>query len=85
MKLLVLMVGLALFVAACSVPAEKRCATDTDCLPTPCCHPNDAVNKESAPDCGGLLCTAECVPDTLDCGQGEVKCLQGACTALIKP
>lgn len=80
---------LLLLLAACAsppaaIPAEKQCSVDSDCLPAQCCHPKDAVNKNSAPNCQGLLCTQECVPNTIDCGQGEIKCMQGECKAVMK-
>lgn len=65
-------------------PAEKKCSADEDCLPATCCHPSEAVNKEHAPNCKGMLCTAECVPETIDCGQGEIKCVKGSCEVVLK-
>lgn len=80
---------LLLLLAACTappteIPAEKQCALDSDCLPAQCCHPKDTVNQNHAPNCQGLLCTQECVPNTIDCGQGEIKCMQGECKAVMK-
>ena len=72
-----------LFLVACSVPAEKVCEVDSDCIAAQCCHATDAVNKDNAPDCRGLLCTMNCEPDTLDCGQGEIKCVSGSCEAVL--
>lgn len=65
------------------IPAEKFCTSDEDCVPRQCCHPDEAVNKEYAPDCGGIFCTQECKPGTLDCNQGEIKCINNTCTAII--
>lgn len=83
-----LLVVLLLFAVSCtpaepSVPAEKQCQTDDDCVPSACCHPAEAVNKAYAPDCRGILCSMECAPGTLDCGQGEVKCIKKECRAVI--
>lgn len=78
---------LLLLLAACApqqIPAEKQCTQDSDCLPSTCCHPNDAVNKDFTPNCKGILCTQECVPGTIDCGQGEIKCGNGRCKTVLK-
>ncbi|MBI4983192.1 hypothetical protein HZC32_00925 [Candidatus Woesearchaeota archaeon] len=79
-----LMWVLFIFLVSCaSVPVEKVCTADKDCVPATCCHASDAVNKESAPDCKGQLCTMECVPDTLDCSQGKVACIKGECKIIL--
>ncbi len=76
---------LMLFAVSCSsVPLEKQCSADSDCIKASCCHASDAINKLYGPDCGGQFCTAECVPGTLDCGQGEVRCVKGGCKVLMK-
>jgi len=74
---------LTLLLASCTTPATSQCTTDNDCVPTSCCHASSAVNRESAPDCRGVLCTMECKPGTLDCGQGTIRCQEGACTVVI--
>ena len=81
-RLLVLML-MGLFAASCAapMPANKACQTDLDCVPAQCCHAADAVNLENAPDCRSTICTMECAPNTLDCGQGSVACVDGACRA----
>ncbi|MBI2666498.1 hypothetical protein HYX13_02705 [Candidatus Woesearchaeota archaeon] len=66
------------------IPAEKQCVFDSDCVPAGCCHPADAVNKDFAPDCSETFCTMECAPNTLDCGQGEVKCVDKRCVAVLE-
>lgn len=70
------------------VEEEKRCSIDEDCAAASCCHASEAVNKEFAPDCEGVFCTQgigvqSCEPGTLDCGQGEIKCVDGRCTVVI--
>lgn len=67
------------------MPTEKSCSTDTDCVPAECCHARETVNKEYAPRCEGMLCTMNCEPETLDCGQGEIKCVDGECQVFILP
>lgn len=63
--------------------APVECSADEDCVKAACCHAKDAVSKENAPDCAGVLCTMDCVPETTDCGQGEIKCIEGSCEAVI--
>jgi hypothetical protein len=73
---------ISLFLISCT-PTEKVCSVDKDCIQASCCHANDAVNRDNAPDCSGILCTSVCEPETLDCGQGQVKCISGQCKAVI--
>ena len=70
-----------LLVVGCgtSVSEELQCSSDLDCVPNACCHADGTVNKAFAQDCSGMLCTMDCVPDTLDCGQADLKCLEGQC------
>ncbi len=85
--ILVLLLTLLLITTACTpattLSPETACTTDADCVPAQCCHPTSAVNKDFAPDCAGALCTLNCEPNTLDCGQGQIKCLENKCTAVI--
>ncbi len=39
------------------------------CYPSDCCHAT--VCSLEQPDCTGAICTMDCRPGTLDCGQGE--------------
>ena len=63
---------------------DKACSQDSDCVKASCCHATDVVNKENAPDCKGIMCTQVCEPGTLDCGQGQKKCLENICTAILE-
>ncbi len=87
MKLIVLISLLFLVAigASCtsSIPLEKKCVTDTDCAAASCCHATDALNKLYAPNCQNAMCTMSCEPDTLDCGQGSVKCIQEQCKVVM--
>ncbi|HLC88911.1 MAG TPA: hypothetical protein VJG49_02655 [Candidatus Nanoarchaeia archaeon] len=80
----IILIVLILFLVSCSVPENKVCSTDRDCVPDACCHAAGTVNEANDPDCSGMLCTMECVPGTLDCGQGEIKCLDGGCQIIWK-
>ncbi|MEN8252408.1 MAG: hypothetical protein ABFQ53_02415 [Patescibacteria group bacterium] len=62
---------------------EKTCVTDDDCVAATCCHATDVVNKDSAPDCEGQMCTMSC-ESVLDCGRGEPVCNDGVCEVKIK-
>lgn len=88
MKYILLMISIltvSLFLVSCSnIPAEKKCSADSDCFPSSCCHAADVVNAANKPNCNSVLCTAECEPNTLDCGQGEIRCVSGGCTAIIR-
>ena len=77
----------ALLLVSCSpaIPSQKSCSSDADCMKATCCHAKDAVNSKYAPDCSGQICTMDCEPDTLDCGQGSIQCLEQQCTAVISP
>ena len=78
--------SLLLILTSCgkSIPVEKECRIDTDCVPSVCCHATDSVNEENAPNCDDIFCSLECEPGTLDCGQGITSCVEGACTVIMK-
>lgn len=79
------LIFVSLVVAGCtSVLPEKSCSIAADCVPATCCHATNAVNSDYEPDCSDVLCTAVCEPGTLDCGQGEIQCLQGVCTVVLR-
>jgi len=61
----------------------KECINDEDCVPEICCHAASCVSKDKAPNCGNLFCTMECIPDTMDCGQGKCRCINGKCDAVF--
>ncbi len=88
MKKIIFMLGIVImlmFVASCNyVPPDKVCTEDTDCTAAQCCHATEVVNNDNAPDCSGVLCTANCEPDTLDCGQAKARCVEGACTMVAE-
>ena len=60
-----------------------ECSADADCVAATCCHASEAVPLSEAPECSGIFCTTECAPGTLDCGQGEIKCLKGKCEVVL--
>ena len=80
--IIISMALLSIFLLACT-PAEKQCLVDSDCVPNKCCGGTDGVNKAYGPNCQGILCAQVCTPGTISCNQGEIKCLEGACTAVF--
>lgn len=60
-----------------------ECIIDSDCVKDECCHASTCTNLENAPECGEIFCTNECVEETLDCGQGECKCIDEKCEAVF--
>jgi len=69
-----------------SLNEEKEiieCNLDQECVPNSCCHPTGCVPISKAPNCSGIMCTQECRPNTLDCGQGYCRCIKGKCEAIF--
>ena len=62
----------------------SQCYSDSDCVPKDCCHATQCIPKSDAPNCSEIMCTAECVENTLDCGQGFCACEKGICKAKLK-
>lgn len=54
------------------------------CVPDACCHATGCVSSEDAPDCSEVFCTQECVPESLDCGQGSCEYVNGQCKAVFE-
>jgi len=59
------------------------CSQIKECVPASCCHPTGCVLIEDKPDCKGMICTMECKPGTLDCGQGHCEYINGKCEAVL--
>jgi len=87
-KYLLFLVFAIVFVSGCSVPTEtdleSECSKDSDCVPASCCHSDSCVPAGEAPNCEGMMCSMECKPETLDCGQGSCKCIDNKCKAVLK-
>lgn len=84
--LFILVLGVIL-VSGCiaeEIPEEKYCDEDSDCVPATCCHADSCVNKDFEQDCNSIFCTMECVPDTMDCGQGYCACINNECKAVMR-
>ncbi len=63
--------------APCPI-STQYCDTGSDCVPAQCCHPSACINKDYAPDCSAVSCTASC-EGPLDCGAGSCGCVNGVC------
>jgi len=63
---------------------SNLCQMDSDCVPAGVCHSTSCTVKANAPNTTGIFCTAVCEPGTLDCGQGECKCINNKCKAIFK-
>jgi putative hemolysin len=63
--------------------SNLSCSSDSDCTPAQCCHATTCINLASKRVCN-LLCTQECRPGTLDCGQGGCRCVAGNCEAVMQ-
>jgi hypothetical protein len=61
-------------------PGMKECTNDDDCIPAECCHANACKPGKEQPECAAVLCSAECVGQTMDCG-GFCACINGKCIA----
>jgi hypothetical protein len=59
------------------------CRTDSDCVPQGCCHSKSCVNKEYKSNCFDVLCSMNCEPNSLDCGQGSCQCINNQCEAVF--
>jgi putative hemolysin len=73
----------AYFRGECGNSSANECNTDDDCVPSSCCHPTSCISKQNTPVCEGRICTMNCAPGTLDCGQGSCKCTNNKCGAVL--
>jgi hypothetical protein len=83
--LAIILLILPIFIIGCTNKIDigrNFCNKDSDCVAEQCCHPIYAINKIFAPDCRKISCSEIC-QGPLDCGVGEIKCINSICT--IKP
>jgi hypothetical protein len=64
---------------------NETCYSNSDCVPTSCCHASSCILESKKPNCTGIYCTMDCKPDTLDCGQASCECLKGKCEVNFNP
>lgn len=60
------------------------CSSDSECVPSSCCHASSCAFRQTAFDCGKVYCTQECRAGTLDCGNGKCSCIQNKCVAVFE-
>ena len=77
--LLIFGIVFVLIISGRNAKAEVECQTDADCVPKECCHPTSCIAKDKSQGCSIAVCTAECAPETLDCGQASCVCVSGRC------
>ncbi len=77
--LLVVVIGIAYYSNKTADIATDYCTLASDCVPSPCCHPDKAVNIQYTPDCSAVICDASC-QGPLDCGVGKIECISNECT-----
>tara|TARA_B100001964_G_C13642352_1_gene341093 strand:- start:204 stop:476 length:273 start_codon:yes stop_codon:yes gene_type:complete len=53
------------------------------CVPASCCHATECVLESEAPNCSGSICTMNCEPGTLDCGQARCEIVDGECGVVL--
>lgn len=63
---------------------SKECSTDSDCVPSTCCHASSCTSISNSPNCTGIRCTQECKENTLDCNQASCVCLNNKCSVDFK-
>lgn len=63
---------------------RDECLTEYDCVSATCCHATSCVSKFKAQNCTDVLCTDNCLPGTLDCGQAKCGCDNGKCVVVEK-
>lgn len=60
------------------------CSSDAHCVQEQCCHATSCININFKPNCEEIMCTEECVPNTLDCGLGRCVCQNHECKAVLE-
>ena len=81
---LAFLIAIVIFTGDKFVTDKYFCGSDADCAAEQCCHPTSAINRNFAPSCSEAVCTMECRSGTIDCGQGEIKCIKNQCLAAMK-
>ncbi len=84
--LIVMLLMFLILINGCKedIPEKIYCNKDSNCIPATCCHPSSCVNINYRPDCEGLMCSMECAPETMDCGQGHCECAGNKCAVVIE-
>ena len=73
---------LLLIACQAEIDGSVYCETAMDCSAATCCHASEAVNNAYAPNCEGDMCSLNCEPNTLDCGQMKIDCIENRCSVI---
>ena len=76
---IIILVGIVLFVGFFWFVSQTDEVEKIGCVPASCCHAIECVLESEAPNCSGSVCTMDCRPETMDCGQGYCKFVDGEC------
>ena len=82
-KILILLIISSFLIIGCTDQGPVECMVNEDCVAATCCHADSCAAKENAPNCEDILCSMECRPYTMDCGQGSCICRDHKCAAEI--
>ena len=52
---------------------------EEECVAASCCHATECVLESEAPNCSDTVCSLNCEPGTLDCGQARCEYVDGEC------
>jgi hypothetical protein len=66
------------------IQKNPKQATDIEkknCVPATCCHPDECVLAEQAPNCKNTICSMVC-SGPLDCNAGHCEFINNKCTVI---
>ena len=75
----IVLIGVLLVVGFFWFVREWNGEESEKCVPASCCHASECVSESEAPNCDGSICTMDCRPETMDCGQGHCDFIDGKC------
>lgn len=76
--LIIFLIILIYFIIQNNKENEESDNEKKNCVPATCCHPNECVLSEQAPDCSKAICTMVC-SGPLDCGAGHCEFINNKC------
>ncbi|NOR84670.1 hypothetical protein GQ473_00990 [archaeon] len=85
MKKMLFLLFVIVAISGCTSNDDTNTTNTTQylvCVPATCCHPIACVPEDQAPDCSNVMCTMDCQPGTMDCGQGYCAVVNNKCTVI---